>query len=107
MMKVENNQETTKGPKKVTTGPKEVTTGPKKVTTKDPKKIEAGNRLVEWNHKNRKARKSEVSQYYIIEVVLAVGVIGGLGYYLYQAKKGEVNVEPQPPQRSCLKFEMD
>ena len=65
---VEENQETTKGPKEVTTGSKEVTTGskevttgPKKVTTKDPKKIEVGNMLAEWNRKNRKAKKSEVS----------------------------------------------
>ena len=107
MTNVEENKETTKGPKEVTTGPKEVTAAPKKVTTKNPKKVEAGDRLVEWNRKNRKARKSEVSQYYVIEVVLAVGVTGGLGYYLYQAKKGEVNVEPQSPQRSRPKFEMD
>ena len=31
------------------------------------------------------------SQCYGIGAVLAVGVIGGLGYYVYQAKKGEVN----------------
>ena len=42
-MNVEENQETTKGPKKV--------------TTKDPKKVEEGNRLAEWNHKNKKAKK--------------------------------------------------
>ena len=30
--------------------------------------------------------------------VLAVGVIGGLGYYLYQVKKGEVNsISNNPP----------
>ena len=36
-----------------------------------------------------------MSQYYGIGVILAVEVIGGLGYYLYQAKKGEVS--PQQP----------
>ena len=106
MMNVKGNQETTKGPKEETTeGPKEVTTrgskevttkGPKKVTTKDPKKIEVGNRLAEWNRKNRTVKKSKVSEYYGIGVVLAVGVIGGLGYYLYQAK---VNIVP--PQQPC------
>ena len=70
------------------------------VTTKGPKKVEAGKRLTEYNHRKReelKAQKSEVldsSQYYGIGAVLAVRVIGGLCYYLYQAKKGEVNVEP-------------
>ena len=32
-----------------------------------------------------------LSQCYGSGAVLAVGVIGGLGYYVYQAKKGEVN----------------
>ena len=73
------------------------------VTTKDPKKVEVGKRLAEYNHKKReelKAQTSEVepkltsSMCYGIGAVLAVGVIGGLGYYLYQAKKGEVNAVP-------------
>ena len=85
------------------------------VTTKDPKIVEAGKRLAEYNHRKReelKAQKSEVldsSQYYGIGAVLAVGVIGGFVYYLYQAK---VNVVPpqqplpqQPPKAS--KFEME
>ena len=92
---VEENQETTKGSKKATTK------GPKEVTTKDPKKVEAGNRLAEWNCKNKKVK---ISQYYGIGVVLAVGVIGSLGYYLYQAK---VNVvPPQQPRPQTNKFEM-
>ena len=35
--------------------------------------------------------------------VLAVGVIGGLGYYVYQAKKGEFNnvLPPQQPSHPC------
>ena len=40
------------------------------------------------------------SQYYGIGAVLAVGVISGLGYYLYQAKKGEVN-NIVPLQQPC------
>ena len=67
-----------------------------RVTTKNPKKVKAGRRLAEYNRKKKeelKAQKSEVepmldsSQHYGIGAVLAVGVIGGLGYYLYQAKK--------------------
>ena len=97
MMKVE---ETTKGPKK------ETTRGPKEVTTKDPKKIEAGRRLVEYNHRKReelKAQKSkqvepmlDSSTCYGIGAVLAVGVIGCLGYYVHQAKVNNV-VPPQQP----------
>ena len=34
-----------------------------------------------------------VNQYYGIGAIIAVGVIGGLGYYIYQAKKGQVNRE--------------
>ena len=52
------------------------------VTTKDPKKVEAGRRLAECNHRKReelKSQKSEVkpmldsSMCYIIGAVLAVG----------------------------------
>ena len=93
------------------------------VTTKNPKKVEAGKRLTEYNHRIReelKAQKSESkqvepmltsSQCYGIGTVLAVGVIGGLGYYVYQAKKGEVNAvnnivpSQQPPKAN--KFEME
>ena len=98
-----NIEETTKGQKK------ETMRGPKEVTTKDPKKIEVGNRLVEWNHKNKNLKKSEVGQYYGIGVVLAVGVIGSLGYNLYQAKKGKVNVVPNnspQPRPQTNKFEI-
>ena len=82
------------------------------VTTKDPKKVEAGKRLAEYNHRKReelKEQKSKVepkltsSTCYGIGAVPDVGVIGGIGYYLYQAKKGEVNnvVPPQQPSHSC------
>ena len=89
------------------------------VTTKDSKKVEAGKRLAEYNHKKReemKAQKSEVepkltsSPCYGIGTVLAVGVIGGLGYYLYQAKKREVNAMPKNPHQQSSKankFEME
>ena len=65
---------------------------PQRVTTKNPKKVEAGKRLAESNCKKREAKKREeqvkleasgVNQYYGIGAVLALGVIGGLGYYIY------------------------
>ena len=52
-----------------------------------------------------------VNQYYGIGAVIALGVIDGLGYYIYRTKKGEVqpqtqpnNPPKQPPQTN--KFEM-
>ena len=65
---------------------------PQQVTTKNPKKVEVGERLAKHNHRRREeAQKGEgVNQYYGIGVVIAVGVIGGLGYYIYQIKRGEV-----------------
>ena len=68
---------------------------PQRVTTKNPKKVEASKRLAESNRKKREAKKREeqvkleasgVNQYYI-GAVLALGVIGGLGYYIYRTKK--------------------
>ena len=86
-----------------------------RVTTKDPKKVEAGKRLAKYNHKKReelKVQKLDSNQYYGIGAVLAVGVIGGLGYYIYQGKRGEVNVTNNnvvPPQQppKANKFEME
>ena len=83
--------------------------------------MEVGRRLAEYNHKRReelKVRKSKVlpsSTCYGIGAVLAVGVIGGLGYYLYQAKRGEVNAannvvppqQPSHPHPKANKFEME
>ena len=87
--------------------------------TKDPKKVEVGKRLAEYNHRKReelKAQKSKSepmlssSQYYDMGAVLAVGVIGGLGYYLYQAKANNVVHHQQPsPQElpKANKFEIE
>ena len=49
--------------------------------------------------------QSGVNQYYGIGAVLAVGVIGGLGYYIYRTKKGEVPTQQPSPKTN--KFEMD
>ena len=116
-MEEENQQQVKREPKE-----------PQQVTTKDPKKVEAGKRLAALNHNKREAKKREkqvqlergfasgVNQYYGIEAVIAVGVIGGLGYYIYRNKKGQASREvkdvsmphnppKQPPQSN--KFDMD
>ena len=81
---VEENQ-VTKEPQQEKQEPKE----PQGVTMKDPKKVEAGKRLVAINHKKREAKKREeqvqleksgMKQYYGIGAVITVGVIGGLSY---------------------------
>ena len=67
-----------------------------RVTTKNPTIVEAGKRLAESNRKKREAKKKEeqskleksenwrpVNQYYEIGAVIALEVIGGLGYYIY------------------------
>ena len=59
----------------------------KQVATKDPKKVEVGKKLAEYNRRKRKGQKSEMNQYYGTGAVLAVGVIGGLDYYLYKPRK--------------------
>ena len=61
---------------------------PQWVTTKNLKKVEAGKRLAEHNRRRReewrkeqaKLEKSGVNQYYGIGAVIALGVIGALGY---------------------------
>ena len=94
---------------------------PQQVTKKTPKKVEAGKRLPESNHKKREAKKKEeqskleasgVNQYYGIGAVIALGVICGLGYYIYGTKKVEQpqqnNPKPHPQmQPQTNKFEMD
>ena len=71
---------------------------PQQVTTKNPNRVKAGKRLAKYNHRKREEKKaqtveqgaaSKLNQYYGIKAVLAVGVIGGLGYYIYRTKKGQ------------------
>ena len=107
----------------------EVTTtkmeGPGQVTLKDPKKVAAGRRLAKYNCRKReelaqvtKAQKSEseskltLSQYYGTGAVIALGVLGVLGYYIHQSKKGDIStVTKVTPVRSSEpqthKFEME
>ena len=63
------------------------------VTTKDLKKVAVDKRLAEYNQKKREelanAQKIESepklisSKYYGIVAIMAVGVLGVLGYYIY------------------------
>ena len=95
------------------------------VTTKDPRKVEAGKRLAEWNHRKKEelAQKSiaqesklNLSQAYSTGAVIAVGVLGLLGYYIYQrSSPGNNNAAKVTPVRSveiqtkkrAKKFEME
>ena len=59
-----------------------------------------------------KLEASGVNQYYGIGAVIALGVIGGLGCYIYQTKKVEKpqqnNPKPHPQmQPQTNRFEMD
>ena len=99
----------------------QITKEPQRVTTKNPKKVEAGKRLAESNRKKREVKKREEqakfeasreNQDYGIGAILPLGVIGGLGYYIYRSKKGEQpqqnNTKPHPQaQLQTNKFEMD
>ena len=90
---------------------------PQQVTTKNPKKVEAGKRLAAHNCRQRKKKREEVqkgelNQYYGIGAVLAVWVIGCLGYYIYRVKKGQATVGwnrevPNSPPPKPNKFEMN
>ena len=97
----------------------QITKEPQRVTTKNPKKVEAGKRQAESNCKKREVKKKEeqvkleasgVNQYYGIGTVLALGVIDGLGYYVYRTKKVEQPQQNNPkphPQPQNNKSEMD
>ena len=102
----------------------QVTEEQQRVTTNNPKKVEVGKRLAAHNCKKTQEQRKEqaqleksgVNQYYGIGAILALGVIGGLGYYIYQSRKGpaprEVTMpasqQPLPQaQVQTNKFEMD
>ena len=84
-------------------------------------KVEACKRLAESNRKKKEAKKREeqvkleasrVNQYYRIGAVIALGVMGGLGYYIYRTKKVVQPQESDPKphhqtQPQTNKFEMD
>ena len=112
-------QQITKEPQQITKEPQGEAAQVQRVTTKNPKKVEAGKRLAESNRKKREAKKREeqskleasgVNQYYGIGAIIALGVIGGLGYHIYQSKKAEQPEQNTPhpqAQPQTNKFEMD
>ena len=110
-------QQITKEPQQIMKEPQGEATQVQRVTTNNPKKVEAGKRLPESNRKKREAKKREeqvkleasgVNKYNGIGAVLALGVIGGLGYYIYRSKKVEQPQQSKPhPQPETNKFEMD
>ena len=80
------------------------------------KKREEKKREAKKREEQAQLENSRMNQYYGIGAVIAVGVIGGLGYYIYRNKKGQASREikdvsmphsppKQPPQSN--KFDMD
>ena len=66
----------------------------RQVMMKDPKKVEAGKRLAEYNHTKReeleqmKAQKSESETnltFYGAGAIVAIGFFGVIDYYIYQS----------------------
>ena len=123
-------QQITKEPQQITKEPQQVTKEPQRVmkepqgkaaqvegvTTKNLKKVEAGKRLAESKREQVKLEASgnwrSVNQYYGIRAVIALGVIGGVGYYIYRTKKVEQPQQNKPKphpqaQPQPNKFEMD
>ena len=107
----EPQQQITKEPQPIMKEPQVEAAQVQQVTTKNPKKVEAGKRLAESNRKKREVKKqakleaSGVNQYYGIGTVIALGVIGGLGYYIYRTKKVEQQNNSKPhPQPQTNKF---
>ena len=86
------------------------------VTTKDPKKGEQGKTLAEHNNRKREelAHKSENETnltYYSAGAIVAIGVLGGIGYYIYKSKTpvNQTNEAPvhQPKETPANKSEME
>ena len=111
----EENQ-VTKEPQGEASQPQQITKEPQGVTTQNPKKVEAGKRLAESNRNKREIKKQAkleargVNQCYGIGAVLALGVVRGLGYYIYRSKKVEQPKQNNPkphPQPQTNKSEMD
>ena len=108
---------------------------PTQVTTKDPKKVAAGKKLVEWNRRKKeelKAQKKDEqesenravnltsTQCYGIGAFAVAGTITIIGYQVWKSKKKGVesfthnqvihnshNLTTQQPQNQPRKFEME
>ena len=107
----EEPQQITKEQQQITKEPQQITKEPQQVTTKNPKKVEAGKRLAESNHKKREAKKqakleaSRVNQYYGIGAVLALVVL--VITFIGLRKESNQNKIKSHPQPQTNKFEMD
>ena len=73
------------------------------VTMKDLKEVEAGKRLAEHNRRKReehaqlaKAQSESNITYYGAEAVVAITVLGVIGYYVYQSKTPKETPVHQP-----------
>ena len=92
------------------------------VIIKDPKKVEAGKRLAEWNRRKReenvhlaKAQSESNITYYGAGAVVAIGVLGVIGYYVYKSKTPKVTPVNQtkeapvhqPKETTANKFTID
>ena len=69
------------------------------IMMKDPKNIEAGKRLAEWNCRKReenvhlaKAQRESNITYYGAGAVAAIGVLGVIDYYIYKSKTRKKNL---------------
>ena len=72
------------------------------VTTKDPKKVEAGKRLAEYNRKKREELKNQTSGQshkkdnksinYGIGGVMVLGLVGGVAHYVYRKNIKKITV---------------
>ena len=76
------------------------------VTTKDPKKVEAGKRLVEYNRRKREELKAQKSESKQVEPMLTSSQCYGIGAVL-AVGKGEVNAIPSQQPPNANKFEME
>ena len=94
---------------------------PLQLTTKYPKKVAQGYRLVEYNRSRKEklaqvakaqpdeAQNSESHLSYGVEAGIAVGVLGLLGYYIYQRgiPGDNNNAKVTPVETRTNKFEME
>ena len=86
------------------------------VTTKDPKKVAAGKKLAEFKRRKKeelaqeaKARESKPKLSHSVGAVIVIGVLGLLGYYIYQrGSPGDNNdVKVTSVETRTNKFEME
>lgn len=89
------------------------------MTTKNPKKVEAGKKLAEYNRKKREELKNasvtptsnrdestptkqSTMDNYVMGGVLGLGLVGGLAYFLYKKKDQKPAGVASLPQKSKI-----